>query len=100
MARKTRKASRRLAPRIPTFASTNVSISHWYKKVFDRLGWTVLAAAQGYNYRVTAYKKSVENLLKTIDHVAAEYEDHNRLHDLKVMKMHVEVLHDYVEKHL
>ncbi len=60
----------------------------------------MLAKAQGKTYRVTAYKQSINTLLKTIDHVSAEYEGHNRKHDLNVMKSHVIALQKYVVKHL
>jgi hypothetical protein len=76
------------------------SITYWYTHLFGRLGWVMLAKEQGKTYRVTAYKQSINSLLKTIDHVAAEYEEHNRKHDLNVMKMHVVALQNYVKKHL
>ncbi len=94
--RSTRKANHSL----PMYASTMKGIQHWHVRTFEKLGWMVLAKAKGYNYKVDAYKKSIENLLKTIDHVSAEYENHNRKHDLNVIRMNVKCLQDYVQKHL
>ena len=82
------------------YASTMKGIHHWHIRTFEKLGWMVLAKAKGYDYKVEAYKKSIDHLLKTINHVEAEYENHNRKHDLNVLRMNVECLRDYVRKHL
>ena len=60
----------------------------------------VLVKAKGYDYKIKAYKKSIENLHKSICHVMGEYEDRNRKHDLNVLKMNVEVLKDAADKML
>jgi hypothetical protein len=92
--RRTRKAT------LPPLASTMPSISAWYKNLFDRLGWAVLAKAQGKTYRVAAYKKSIASFLQTANHVGQEYENHNRQHDLNVFRLHVRALQDYTNRHL
>jgi hypothetical protein len=68
--------------------------------MFEKLGWMVLAKAKGYTEKVSLYKKSIGYLIETIDHVMAEYEDHNRKHDLDVLKMNAKCLQRYVTKHL
>lgn len=75
-------------------------VQKWYVREHEKLGWMVLAKAKGYDYKVESYKKALNNLKKTINHVMKEYEDHNRKHDLNVIRMHVDVLIDFVEKHL
>ncbi len=71
--------------KFPKFASTFSGIRKWYEKLFGKLGWMVLAKEKGYNYKITSYKKSIEDLINTIEHVMGEYEDHNRIHDLNVL---------------
>jgi len=60
----------------------------------------VLAKAKGMDYKVAAYKRAIEDLKKSIEHVMSEYKDTNRIHDLNVMLMEIQVLQDFVEKHL
>jgi len=94
MVRKTLK--NRLPPRAATFSG----VSYWYKDVMERLGWTIIAKAKGYNDKVVAYKNSIRRLLATIDSITEEYENHNRKHDLNVMRMNVNELQRFVTKNL
>ncbi len=55
------------------YAFTMKGIHHWHERTFEKLGWMVLAKAKGYDYKIETYKKSIDHLLKTIDHVEAEY---------------------------
>jgi hypothetical protein len=81
---------------LPEFASTLYGIQHWYKHVFEHLGWMVLAAGKGQHGKIEQYKKSIERLIQTIDHVSAEYKDGDRKHDLNVMRMNTVFLLDFV----
>lgn len=72
------------------------SISNWYKNIFERLGWTVILSAKGYDNKVAQYRESIDRLLATINHVASEYENHDRKHDLRVMRMNLEALKEFV----
>jgi hypothetical protein len=85
---------------LPMHASTMHGVHHWHKHMFEKLGWMVLAKAKGYDYKVADYKKSIAHLLKTLEHLGTEYENHNRKHDLNVLHMNVMCLHDFAMKHL
>ena len=100
--RKARRHTRRqdTRKRLPMHASTMKGIHHWHTRMFEKLGWMVLAKAKGYDFKVEAYKKSINHLLKTIDHVSAEYVNQNRKHDLNVLRMNTVCLQDFVRKHL
>lgn len=87
-------------PKIPQAAMTFDGIEHWYKHTFEHLGWMVLAVGKGEKKKVEQYKESIARLLEVIDHVSQEYQDPDRLHDLDVLKMHVEYLWDFVNKSL
>ena len=82
--------------RLPKDSITMHGVVHWHKSVFEKLGWMVLMKAKGYDYKIKAYKKEIDNLLHKIKHLSSEYTDHNKKHDLNVMRMNVEVLEEWV----
>ncbi len=67
-------------------------IHEWYEREFEKFGWMLLARAKGYDFKLRAYCEAIQHLLKTIEHVAAEYKDPDRRHDLNVLRMNTEVL--------
>lgn len=67
--------------------------------MYEKLGWLVVAKAKGYDYKIASYKKGLRHLIDTIDHVMTEYTDHNRKHDLSVIRMYAVTLRDFVAKH-
>lgn len=79
--------------------STRSALQRWHDEMFEKLGWMVLAKEKGMDYKIDTYKKSLDNLIKTIKHVSSEYEDHNRKHDLHVLLRDVECLESFVTKH-
>lgn len=85
---------------LPTQTVTINSISKWYTHLFDKLGWMVLAKKNGCAYKISDYKKSINHLLKAIEHLMDEYKNHNRKYDLNVMLKTTMVLRDFVTKHL
>ena len=62
-----------------------------------KLGWI---EAKGLDYKVTGYKRGLYRLIQTIEHVKAEYKDHNRKHDLGVLLIEAKALQQYVNRHL
>jgi hypothetical protein len=82
----------KMTRKLPKHSGTFHSVQKWHKHMISELGWMVILKAKGYGYKVTAYKKSIDNLLKTIDHISTEYEDKNKKHDLNVLRMNIEVL--------
>jgi hypothetical protein len=91
-------ASKTRRNRLPKHAATMHGINHWYKHVFEQLGWMILAKAKGYDTKIAAYKMSVTNLIATIKHVMTEYENNDRKHDLRVILMHTELLREKMIK--
>jgi hypothetical protein len=70
----------------------------WHKAMFEKLGWMLLAKAKGMNEKIRAYKTGVNDLVKSLEHVMAEYEDHNRKHDLNVMLTQARLLQKNVNR--
>jgi len=89
---------RNRSTRLPKYANTLHGLQKWHDYAFEKLGWIVLAKAKGYNSKIAEYKRMLANLLKSLEHVRAEYEDANRKHDLNVLHMNVIELHHFVMK--
>jgi hypothetical protein len=70
----------------------------WHKAAFEKMGWMILAKAKGMNDKVRAYKTGVDDLVKSLQQMSKEYEDHNRKHDLNVMLMQAKLLQKSVHK--
>ena len=102
MVRSTRRRSyaKRSTMKIPRYASTLSGLEGWFKAMHEKLGWMTLVKAKGKHYKVTAYKRSLGELIKSIEHVMSEYTNMNRIHDLKVLHMEAKALQAYVMKHL
>jgi hypothetical protein len=93
MTRKTRRASR-----IPEYSGTLYGLQQWYRIMVQNMGWLVIADAKGRHYKITNYKRSLQNLVASIEHVMSEYKDPDRIHDLRVLRMNVRALIDHVNR--
>jgi hypothetical protein len=96
--RQTRKAQK--LSKLPPLMGTQSGLDKWHDAMFEKLGWMVLAKEKGLDYKVDAYKKSLERLILMTKHVSSEYESHNRKHDLNVTLLNVMCLKSFVDKHL
>jgi hypothetical protein len=85
---------------LPKYANTFHGLHCWYEAKFEKLGWMVIAKEKGYDYKVESYKLSLDDLLKSIEHVMDEYEDNDRKHDLQVLHDNVKCLQDFVARTL
>ena len=94
------RGSTRKMHSIPKYANTAGTVREWYVSEFEDFGWMILAKHKGYGYKIAAYKKSIENLLRTIDHLLGEYESEDSKHDLRVIRMHVVLLKESAAKYL
>lgn len=86
--------------KLPKHAATMYELNKWHKRLFEELGWMILAKAKGYNEKIVQYKKGFNHFLKAVDHISSEYENQNRKHDLSVLRMNIEELKRFVMKHL
>lgn len=85
---------------LPMHANTMAGLNHWYVAMHEKLGWMVLAREKGYDFKISAYKKAIKHLLKSLEHVKREYKDHDRKHDIHVLCMNTKCLYAFVMKHL
>jgi hypothetical protein len=96
--RKTRR--RRGDAKLPQYATTMYGLNEWYNAKLERLGLMVLLKARGETDLVAMYKHNMGRLHRAILQLMKEYKDHDRLHDLKVMRMNVECIMTFIDKHL
>jgi len=91
------KSTRRSTIKLPRYAGTYHGVHKWYIAMFEKLGWMLLAKAKGNHSKVAEYKKSVDRMIRTMEHIKSEYEDHNKIHDLNVLLMNSRVLQEYIK---
>lgn len=80
--------------------ATMYDIQHWFKHLFEKLGWMILAKHYGYRYKISAYKESLKHLKKTIENKMATIQEKDRLEDLKILHHRLCILMDHVQKDL
>ena len=78
--------------------TTFKGLNRWYKSVFEKLGWMVLAHERGMTDKVKVYVNSVYRIHMAIDQKMKKTEDKDRLEDLRVMKKNVQILLVHVQK--
>lgn len=79
-------------------ASTLGGLERWHDSLFEKVGYMVLAKAKGRTQKIISFKASIDYFLKSVDHVMSEYENHNKKHDLNVLKMNMLELKEFVKK--
>ena len=93
------KRSTRKEIRIPE-VGTMFGVNRWFRAMYEKLGWMVLAKAKGLDQKVVEYKRSLKRLVRMIEQLMSEYMNVNRIHDLRVLHMEAKALLAYVNKHL
>ena len=71
---------------------TMTGLNNWHKHLFQHLGWMVLAKAKGHGYKVSMYKKSINEFIKSAEKLHEAYTESNRKHDVKVLLKQAKVL--------
>ena len=73
-------------------------VSHWYKHLFEKLGWMILAKNHGYVDKIVAYKTSIQRLRQAIEHKLKTSHDHDRKEDLRIMHTNLIILEKHAEE--
>ena len=81
----------------PKHAATFHGLQHWYKALFERLGWMVLAKSiGGMDEKIVAYKQSVHHLKRELACKMRSIKNADQKRDLEIMYKHACVLMDHV----
>lgn len=78
--------------------TTTPGLHIWYKSVFEKLGWIVLANKQEMKNKVEEYKSSVHRLHNSLECKIARVKEHDRRDDLQIMLSNVKVLLEHVNR--
>jgi hypothetical protein len=70
----------------------------WFKGMFEKLGWMILAKKNGMMDKVLEYQNSIQRLHAAISKKIKGIHDKDTKTDLILMKENVEYLLDHVKK--
>jgi hypothetical protein len=80
--------------------STSANVEYWFKKMLEDVGYMVMAKGKGMTLKIQAYKKSFENLIKTIEILREEYTDRDRKRDMTTLLRKATYVYGFVKRHL
>lgn len=64
---------------------TFMGLNKWYKAMFEKLGWMILAKEHKRTLKVKSYLKSLNDLKASLEHRLTEIQDPDKKHDLQIM---------------
>lgn len=73
-------------------------VYHWYKHLFEHLGWMILAKERSYHDKLFAYKNSIQRLIEGIDYRMSSLGDKDTKKDFEIMRADLLILKKHVEK--
>ena len=83
-----------IGPREATFNG----LENWLRHEFEHLGWMVLANEYGMNGKIEQYKKSINTLIRAINHKLQVVNCDDKKRDLEIMLKKAEILQKHVNK--
>lgn len=95
MPSQTRKAAR-TSKKYKCCPATYRHIHKWYDKMFETLGWMVLAHAHGHHDKVNTYKHSLQRLKQAIEMKIEQIHEVDRIDDLKILHANLLILIQHV----
>jgi hypothetical protein len=81
--------------RLNRYDVTMNGITMWHKHLFEHFGWMILAKAKGHKYKISMYKKSIREFIKSAQRLFRESSNSNRKHDVKILFRNVRVLRKF-----
>jgi hypothetical protein len=62
------------------------TLEHWFKSIYEKFGWMILATHEQNIDKVEHYLKSIKHLINCIDDKIKITVDTDRINDLKILK--------------
>jgi hypothetical protein len=78
--------------------TTYHGLDKWYRHLFEKLGWVMLAKEEGHTYRISPYKKSISHLKKSLQEKISITQDVDRKQDLEIILHKISILEKHVNK--
>lgn len=78
--------------------ATMHGLNEWYEKMFEELGWMVLAKSRGMNDKTTTYMNSLKRLKMALEYKKKHVTESDRKNDIDIMKDNLEILIAHVQK--
>lgn len=72
-------------------------LQKWYKAMFEKLGWMLLAQRDGRIHKVNSYKRGVTELLEAIEEKIHCTHDADRIEDLRILHKNSSTLKQHVD---
>jgi len=70
----------------------------WLKRIYEELGWMVLAKQMGYKDKIRGYKMQIRRFNEALENMKKELQDPDHLRDLEVLEEKMAVLEKHVHK--
>ena len=80
------------------YPATMFGLKKWYTKMFEHLGWMVLADHHKYNDKIVAYKISLQRLKEKLECKIDTIKNEDKKEDLMIMLDNVKILIRHVKK--
>jgi hypothetical protein len=80
------------------FPATMHGLKQWYTKMFEQLGWMVLAKEYRYDDKTHSYHMSLQRLKEKLECKINSIRNEDKRDDLKIMHKNVVLLIKHVKK--
>ena len=72
------------------------SLNHWYKKTFEKLGWSIIDFNDGLSNKLQHYKSKVKYLKESLGYKLTVLEENDRKRDINIMLQNVNTLETFL----
>ena len=73
-------------------------INKWFKSVFEKLGYMIIAKSKGMSDKIQVYINSVHRLKEAIEDKKTKVYDADKVEDLRIMSSHLDILLKHIHK--
>jgi len=73
-------------------------INKWFKSVFEKLGYMIIAKSKGMSDKIQVYINSVHRLKEAIEDKKIKVYDADKVEDLRIMSSHLDILLKHIHK--
>ena len=75
-------------------------LNHWYKHLFEKLGWMILAKHNGMTDKTSNYINSLKRFKHSLEYKLKHTKSPDQKEDIRVMHHNICILYEHAEKDL